>query len=391
MIILRVACDNLYMFKNFEVDFVYERRNNHWLSEKDKLFVGSNIKVRKSLIIMGANASGKTTFGKLLCMIFNFVHGSDLSNGSFNIPSAHYDKSADSSFEVEFVIEDTVYLLRAFFNNYGLHKEEVFSQKIYKTYTIQTLRKKLKSSKPIKVYESEGNELSMGYKSYAFALSREFISIRKKIGFWFNFSEQPLNSSIVVETSIKFLNDVLPRIDNSVVSVRRLSIEGETGESFRTSSYQINFKNGTFLTVPDGDLSRCDERLSHGTFEAMDFLSAFNELSQNDGRFFYVDERLAHMHSELEAYLVHQAFSQKAPNNQTFFTTHNTELLELNLPLSSFLFFRRNEAGFNEALYPSEVLRKNVRDLRQYYENDYFGIWPDYSGLDKFFEEKNNG
>ena len=66
MIILRVAYDNFYMFKNFEVDFTYERKSNRYLSENDRLFAGSNIKVRKNLIVMGANASGKTTFGKLL-------------------------------------------------------------------------------------------------------------------------------------------------------------------------------------------------------------------------------------------------------------------------------------------------------------------------------------
>ena len=30
MIILRSACDNFYMFKNFEVDFTYERKSNHY-------------------------------------------------------------------------------------------------------------------------------------------------------------------------------------------------------------------------------------------------------------------------------------------------------------------------------------------------------------------------
>ena len=60
---------------------------------------------------MGANVSGKTTFGKLLCLILNFIYGKDLSEGSFNIPSTRYDKSKDSSFEIEFVLDDMAYLL----------------------------------------------------------------------------------------------------------------------------------------------------------------------------------------------------------------------------------------------------------------------------------------
>ena len=392
MIVLRVACDNFYMFKNFEVDFTYERKSNHYLSENDRLFTGSRIKVRKNLIVMGANVSGKTTFGKLLCMIFNFIYGKDLSEGPFNIPSARYDKSKDSSFEVEFVIDDTAYLLKACFRNDSLYTEKIFRQKIYKSYSIQTLKKKLAESKPIKPYDTVKDLFDIGCKSYAFASLKKLGELRKKFGFWFSFSELPLNSSTYLgETNVKLLNDVLPKIDNSVISVKRLTVEGENGESAKTNSYQITFKNKEVLTIPDGDLTRCDKRLSHGTFESIDFLFTFDELSKRKGYFFYIDERLSHMHSELEAYLIYQAFSKKSFDSQIFFTTHNAELLDLNAPITSFLFFRRSEEGFNEVVYPSEVLRKNIRNLRMHYENDYFGVLPDYSVLDKFFEEGNNG
>ena len=392
MIILRVACDNFYMFKNFEVDFTYERKNNHYLSENDRLFAGSRIKVRKNLIVMGANASGKTTFGKLLCMIFNFIYGKDLNEGSFSIPSARYDKSKDSSFEIEFVIDDTAYLLKACFRNDSLYTEEIFRQKVYKSYSIQTLRKKLAESKPIKPYDTVKGWFDIGCKSYAFASLKKLGDPRKKVGFWFSFSELPPNSSTYLgETNVKLLNDVLPKIDNSVISVKRLTVEGEDGESAKTNSYQITFKNKEVLTIPDGDLTRCDKRLSHGMFESIDFFFTFDELSKRKGYFFYIDERLSHMHSELEAYLIYQAFSKKSFDSQIFFTTHNAELLDLNAPITSFLFFRRSEEGFNEVIYPSEVLRKNIRSLRMHYENDYFGVLPDYSVLDKFFEEGNNG
>lgn len=391
MIILRVACDNFYMFKNFEVDFTYERKSNHYLSENDRLFTGSRIKVRKNLIVMGANVSGKTTFGKLLCLILNFIYGKDLSEGPFNIPSARYDKSKDSSFEIEFVLDDMAYLLEARFHDDNLHTEKIFRQKIYKSYSIQTLRKKLTEGEIIETYDAVTNLLNIGCKSYAFALSKKTEDLRKKIGFWFSFSELPLNSSAYLgETNIRLLNEILPKIDNSVISVKRLTVEGEEGESAKTKSYQITFKNNEVLTVPDGDLNQCAKRLSHGTFEAIDFLFAFDELSKRKGYFFYIDERLSHMHSELEAYLIYQAFSKKSFDSQFFFTTHNAELLDLNAPITSFLLFKRNERGFNEVVYPSEVLCKNIRNLRMHYENNYFGVLPDYSILDKFFEERNN-
>lgn len=32
MILLKVKCDNIYMFKDFEIDFTYERKIKHPLS-----------------------------------------------------------------------------------------------------------------------------------------------------------------------------------------------------------------------------------------------------------------------------------------------------------------------------------------------------------------------
>ncbi len=388
MIILRVACNNLFMFKNFEVDFTYDRKSNHFLSENDKLFIGSNIRVRKNLIIMGANASGKTTFGKLLCLIFNFIYGNDLSNNSFDFSSAIYDRDEDSNLEVEFVVDGKAYLLRVCFRNNGLWSEEVYKQRIYKYYDIQTLREKLKSNDPITTYKRGKTLFNIGYKSYAFSSEKELIDLRLKIGFLFSFSERPLNSSTYLgELNFKLINDLLPKIDNSVATVNRLIAVGEDTKTPATKSYLIIFNNNESVTVPEGDLSHCDERLSHGTREAIDFLSAFDTLSKRNSFFFYFDERLSHMHSELEAYFIYQAFSRKLPDSQVFFTTHNTELLDLNAPITTFLFFRRNDEGFNEVVYPSKVFRKNIRDLRTHYENDYFGVLPDYSVLDGILEE----
>ena len=85
MIITKVSCDNMYMFNNFSLDLTYQKKRKHQLSENDVLFDGSKIKVRKNVIIMGGNASGKTTFGKLLCFISNYIFCGQIEDGSFNI------------------------------------------------------------------------------------------------------------------------------------------------------------------------------------------------------------------------------------------------------------------------------------------------------------------
>ena len=107
LVILKVSCDNFYMFKDFELDFTYDRKISHRLAANDELFEGSRIKVRKNIILMGANASGKTTFGKLMCLILNFILGRPLDDKYFNLAKIQYDKTRDAFFEIEFAVKNT--------------------------------------------------------------------------------------------------------------------------------------------------------------------------------------------------------------------------------------------------------------------------------------------
>lgn len=388
MVILRVACDNLYMFKNFELDLTYDRKIIHPLAEDDALFEGSRIKVRKNLIVMGANASGKTTFGKLLCLILNYLLGRTLDDKYFNLAKIQYDKTKDAFFEIEFVVENTAYLLKASFRDFNLQEEKVYRQKIFKSYSIKKLREVLRLSTPVETFNADDKEMNLGLKSFAFSAAKpnKFKELIGKLGFWFMFSEPIPNYTIYDnEVDVKFLDKLIPEIDNSVKSVRRLTVEGE---GTATNSYQISFKNDDCSTVLNGNVKSCGDRLSHGTFEAIDFGFSISALRKKIATIFYIDERLSHMHPELETYLARQAFFQKHKDAQLFFTTHDTEFFDVNAPITSYLLFNRKPDGFNEVIRVSDKFNKNDRKLRNYYENNYFGTIPDYSTLDKLFESQ---
>lgn len=387
MILLKVKCDNLYMFKDFEIDFTYERKIKHPLSQDDVLFKGSKINVRKNLIIMGGNAAGKTTFGKLLCLISNYIVRGYVDKNYFGLDDIRYDRERNSSFYVEFYLDGYVYSVDAAFENTNLKYESVKMCKVYETYNIKKLRRKLLDSTLISQYISMGgnNENKELLFSSCFSSNENEVIryIKSNIQFMFRMSSMNNDSTAKpTETDIKMLDEILPLIDDSVKSVSVMSANGKD-----TSTYQITFNNGSALVVPDGDLSRCKDRLSHGTFEAIDFLITMYAASKDRKLLAYVDERLAHMHSELEAYLARKMFLCRSYDSQFFFTTHNLEMFQLNIPMNAFLFFKRNENGFNEAMYPSDVINKNDRSLSSYYANDYFGVLPNYSVMDNFFDK----
>lgn len=395
MLFLSIYCDNLYMFKDFYVDLTYNKKLSHPLAEDDVLFPESRIKVRKKLILMGGNAAGKTTFGKLLCSICNYILGRslDIKNGSFrNIEACRFDKKREAHFTVEFAIDRKAFLLDAKFGKDGLTYESLKEKDIYKTYSIETLRDKLKKSSPVAEFNVKTSAFGMGFKSYAFSQKEIVRQLHTKFGFLFLFSQfmdLALSRKSKTKMMANQLNEVLPEIDNSIEKVIALD---SADPKIQSLSYMIIFKNGETVTVPDGDVRACAPRLSQGTLETINFVTVLSEIPKRKGNVFFIDEQLVHMHTELESYLIYKAMLLAPRDMQIFFTTHNLEVFQLNLPNDDFiLFYRKSGFIYNDALYPADKMSKNDRSLRNYYENDYFGVLPDYGTLDKFFESVKKG
>lgn len=104
MIFLNVALRNIYMFQDARLDLTYPRKlpsstvENEWLEGFPK------INFKRVLILSGANASGKTVFGKALCMINNYISGRNINQESswLDIKKMMFDKELPTTFEVEF-------------------------------------------------------------------------------------------------------------------------------------------------------------------------------------------------------------------------------------------------------------------------------------------------
>lgn len=395
MVILSLKCTNLFMFNDFNIDFTYEKKINHFLATNDILFPESKIYVRKNMITLGGNASGKTTFGKLLCAISNYIVGREVSS-RLNLYEAIYDKTKEASFEMEFVIDKLAYRISSTFDIYDIKHEYLKKIKVFKTYTITKLRERLNNSNDIMLYKRrptiKTNDIEIK-PFYSKMLKdpkneKETNFLIKNIGFHYlfsNFAEQSRESKIKI--SVDMLNKILPKIDNSIEKV--VALTGKN-ENIETNSYVIIFKNHEQTTIPDGDLSRVEkDRLSHGTYEALFFLNMIEEIHTRKCNIIFIDEKMAHLHAELEAYLIMKAFLFNV-DAQVFITSHNSELLELNVPNNAFVLFKRCCNGYNYSLFVSDKLNKNDRNIRNYYENDYFGVLPDYSMLDSYFEEYDN-
>jgi len=105
MVVLDVCLDNFYAFKNFHMNLTYPKKIVGSYIMDEHLAGRSNFRYKKVNIFFGANASGKTTFGKILMKIFNFIYRKNYNY----ITESICDNSKEASFSLELASENNVF------------------------------------------------------------------------------------------------------------------------------------------------------------------------------------------------------------------------------------------------------------------------------------------
>ena len=106
MAILKVKFDNILCFNDFEADFSYPKKLVKTTLENEYLRDFPNIRYRKLNVIVGSNASGKTSLGKAIWKVFLFL----LNKEAKTITELVSKNSKDA-----FVLMDCVYPEGLFF------------------------------------------------------------------------------------------------------------------------------------------------------------------------------------------------------------------------------------------------------------------------------------
>ena len=73
MVVLQLALNCIYGFDDFNIDFTYPKKIVNSFIESENLEGRERFRYKKAVILMGANATGKTSLGKALLRIFNYM------------------------------------------------------------------------------------------------------------------------------------------------------------------------------------------------------------------------------------------------------------------------------------------------------------------------------
>ena len=128
------------------------------------------------------------------------------------------------------------------------------------------------------------------------------------------------------------------------------------------------------------------EVLSSGTAEGIDVAAFLASMLAKNKTFYYCDEHFSYIQSDIEKRIFGLMLDRIKNNEQLIFTTHNTDMLDLNLPKHSYMFLRKrieNSECRVTAISASDILKRNTDSIRYAVENDVFGSLPDDSLLDE--------
>lgn len=361
MIVMNIYLDNFMAFKNFHMNMSYPKKIVNSYIEEEFLKDHPNFRYKKVNILMGANASGKTSFGRMLMNIFNFMDKKEMDR----VTRAICDTNKKATFSIDFITIEGDYLYRV------TTQIDPKTKEIYKDTDVNICVNYVKIGAKDS-YESCSKRLS----EQDCAMNKNFVEELGKIKGLSWLFEYPADFGVVNKystygssTYLKVLENTLKALDTSIVKVERLrDVE---------KSFVIRMKNQDVI-MQDGELTKGDI-LSSGTKAGIAIAGIVTAIINGDNGFYYCDEKFSYIHTDIEKAFLSLMIQCLRKNDQLFFTTHNTDILDLPLPKHTFTFLKKDVQDDTETIKSvnaSEFLKRSTDSVKNAVENDLFSAAP---------------
>lgn len=358
MIIMDLNIDNFCAFKDFHMNMAYPKKIVNSYIPNEHLRDRENFRYKKINILMGGNATGKTSIGKMLMAICNFIKKKD--------PSRLIERIADvnevATVSVDFVGESFI-MYRLDIKIIPENDEESFPE-------ISVCKRQVKIDEKDR-YETCAKKIDDMPIHYTNDYGEALEDI-EPIGWMFTYPSDMSGKKMSLpegEAFAEVLDYTLRSLDPAIVKVDQ-SAEVE-------NTYIIHMHSGDLL-VQNGEIIR-KNILSSGTKAGLDIATLIYSIYQGKYGFYYCDEKFSYIHSELEKAFLTIMIHGLHENEQLFFTTHNSDILDLSLPKHSFTFLKKeiyDEEQLIKCVYVSDYLKRSTDSVRRAVDNDLFSTAP---------------
>ncbi len=390
MLFTRLVVKNLYSFDDLDLDFTYTKKKTHLPLEGEFLENRPNFYVKRVCIFAGANATGKTSIGRVMCAMQNFIV---LHRRLKMLAEKITDKTRPAEIELEFATPSDSRLHRCYVRISTaptvLDGVKYAYVDIAPTSRAGDARRKLdrifngktKSSTLIDSFSGNRTE----------ELDRFFNLDFSNQGWNYLFSdinEVSEEDPIFREDDKDIFYTIMNSFDSTIVEVS--PVMSKIDNKFK--GFDIRFQNeDSVLITSNGNCSNEEkDRLSKGTYEAIKvvgFLAYMKRCILGSSYVFYIDEKLSASHVSVEMAILNVMINILPRNSQLFYTTHNSEIFDMNLPAHSYVFFRKQN-GYTKAILPEAYSLKE--SLKEAVMNNVFKTLPDSFLMDSYFFGQGN-
>ena len=352
MVIMNLRLDNFLVFNDFELCMSYPKKIVRSTIEDECLSGRERFRYKKVVILMGANATGKTALGRILMSIFNFIDGKEYGG----IAKLIDDKKKTAEFTIDLAFPSfQLYRIKGSFSALSDETDEYSSNNVSVEVWNEYI---LPNDSYERCVERLAAKQSMIADSYIKALEQI-----PKMTWYFQYPYAPEGKlrTLIPFSSEKYrktLEMTLRSLDPRIIGVSRVD------EAVKTNrTYIVQYPNCSAIirngTVIDSQI------LSSGTIDGIGVANMITSMKLNDVSFYYCDEKFAHIHSEAERAFLSVFIDLLGHDRQLFYTTHNSDILDMDLPKHSFAFMRRDELEENKisCIYASAYLKKNTAPL----------------------------
>lgn len=365
MIVMDLQVDNFMAMKNFHMNMSYPKKIVG--SQLEEYLAGvPNFRYKKIVILMGGNATGKTSIGRMMMMIFNFMD-KKIYNG---LTDMICDKGRQASFSIDFVgNRNILYRVETIFMppqgedyqstdiNVTVRSVSIGKKDSYKT-CIERLEQEKEQALPSYIEELEKIE----GLSWSFAYPSDYLGANKTT--YHNYTKK----------NLKIMELILQTLDPAIIKIEK-SDEIENTFIIRYEQFSVIVQNGEILNP---------KVLSSGTRSGIEVAEMLASILEDKFGFYYCDEKFSYIHSEVEKAILSLMIEGLDDNGQLFFTTHNTDILDLPLPKHSFVFLKKDITDTEQpikCISASSLLKRSTDSVKNAVENDLFSISPNVTKL----------
>lgn len=367
MIIMDLRMDNFFAFRQFHMNMSYPKKIVGSYITNEHLKDRENFRYKKVNILMGGNATGKTSIGKMMMAICNFINRKEASQLTQYVT----DPLREAVLTMDFVARQFVLCRLDIKITPGSDSDHMLVS-ICKRETVINKRDSYE------MCAQRLEDLPLEYqRDYALVLDEI-----ESIGWMFTYPSDMVGKVAEFpqdDDFAKVLSYTLRTLDPAIRDVSRLKEVENT--------YVIHMNSGDLL-MQDGQVIKRNI-LSSGTLAGIDIASLIFSIYKGECGFYYCDEKFSYVHSELEKVFLTLMIHGLKANEQLFFTTHNSDILDLPLPKHTYTFLKKDIYEDEEVIrcvYASDYLKKNTDSVRNAVENDLFATMPNVELLYKIPE-----